>query len=71
MAMSPDCLSMLEMTGAVIGVEAVERVIVADRSHDAANQGLKIDVRLGCDFSGNDDQAGGRERFAGNPAIGS
>ena len=30
----------------------------------------KIDVRLGGDFAGDDDQAGGDKRFAGNAAHG-
>ena len=36
----------------------------------AADQRLEIDVSLGGDFAGDDDQAGGGQRFAGHAAVG-
>jgi len=56
--------------GAGVGVEAVEGVVVADGGDGAADYGLEIDVGLGGDFSGDDDEAGGGEGFAGDPAGG-
>ncbi len=56
--------------GAGVGVEAVEGVVVADRGHHAAHQALEVDVGLGGDFAGNDDQAGCGEGFGGDAAIG-
>ena len=41
-----------------IRVEAIQRIVVADGGHHAAHQRLEIDVSLGCDLTGNDDQAG-------------
>ena len=54
--------------GAGVGVEAVERVVVADGGNRAANQRLEIHVSLGGDFAGDDDQAGGGQGFAGHAA---
>src|ERR1039457_5250773 len=56
--------------GAGVGVEAVEGVVVADGGDGAADDGLKIDVGFGGDFSGGDDEAGGGEGFAGDAAGG-
>ncbi len=61
---------MLEMTAQVLAVEAVEGVVVADGGDGAADDGLEIDVGLGGDFTGDDDQAGGGESFAGDAAGG-
>ena len=44
--------------GAGVGVESIERVVVADGCDHAANQALEIDVGLGGDFAGDDHQAG-------------
>ena len=52
-----------------VGVETVEGVVVADGGDHAAHQRLEIDISFGGDFAGNDDQAGGRERLAGHPAV--
>ena len=54
--------------GAGVGVEAVERVVVADGGDRASNQRLEIHVSLGGDFAGDDDQAGGGQGFAGHAA---
>ncbi len=70
MAMSPDCLLMEEITGAGVRIEAIEGVVVSDGGNDAAHEGLEIDISLGGDFSGDDDEAGGGECFAGDAAIG-
>ena len=56
--------------GAGVGVEAVEGVVVADGGDDAAHQALEIDVGLGGDFAGDDHQAGGRQGFGGDAAVG-
>ena len=53
-----------------VGVEAVERVVIADGGDDAAHEGLEIDIGLGGDFAGDDDQAGGGQGFAGHAAVG-
>jgi len=52
--------------GAGVAIEAVESVVVSDALHGAADDLLKIDVGFGGDFSGDDDQAGGGKRFAGD-----
>ncbi len=56
--------------GAGVAIEAVESVVVSDALHGAADDLLKIDVGFGGDFSGDDDQAGGGKRFAGDAAEG-
>jgi hypothetical protein len=56
---------MVEMTA-----QAIERVVVADGGHHAANQTLKVDVGLGGDFTGNDHQAGSRKGLGGDAAVG-
>ena len=56
--------------GAGVAVEAIERVIVADGLHDAADQRLEIHIGFGGDFSGDDDQAGCGESLAGDAAGG-
>ena len=56
--------------GAGVGVEAVEGVVVSDGGDGAADDGLEIDVGLGGDFSGDDDEAGGGEGLAGDAAGG-
>ena len=56
--------------GAGIGVKAIERVIVPDRSHHPAHQGLEVNVCLGRDLAGNDHQASGGKGFGGYAAEG-
>ena len=56
--------------GAGVGVEAVERVVVADGGDHAAHQALEIDVGLGGDFAGDDHEAGGGQGFGGDAAVG-
>src|SRR5215467_5871168 len=56
--------------GAGVGVESVEGVVVADGVNDAADDGLKINVGFGGDFSGDDCEAGGHKGFAGYAAGG-
>ncbi len=53
-----------------VGVESVEGVVVADGGDHAADQRLEIDIGLGGDFAGDDDQTGGGESFAGDTAAG-
>ena len=43
-------------------------LVVADGGDCAANQSLELDVRLGGDFSGDDDQSGGGQGFASHAA---
>jgi len=56
--------------GAGVAVEAVEGVVVSDGLDGAADDLLEIDVGFGGDFSGDDDEAGGGEGFAGDAAGG-
>ncbi len=51
-----------------IGVEAEFRAGVADVADHFAREVGEIDVGLGGDFAGDDDQAGGDQRFAGDAA---
>ncbi len=53
-----------------VGVEAVERIVIADRGDHTANQRLKINVSLSGDLAGDDDQAGRRQRLASHTAVG-
>jgi hypothetical protein len=53
-----------------VRVEALEGIVIADLVHRVANKGLEVDISLGGDLAGNDDQAGASERFAGNAAVG-
>ncbi len=56
--------------GAGVGVEAIEGVVIADGGYNTAHQALQIDIGLGGDFAGDDNQAGGRQSFGGDTAIG-
>src|SRR5208282_2491906 len=56
--------------GAGVAVEAVEGVVVSDGLDGAADYVLEIDVGFGGYFSGDDDQSGGGEGFAGDAAGG-
>jgi len=56
--------------GAGVGVEAFEGVVVPDLVDRVADQGLEVDVGLGSDLPGDDDQAGAGEGLAGNAAVG-
>jgi len=56
--------------GAGVGIETVESVVVADGRNFAPDQSLKIDIGLGGDFAGDDDQSGGGQSLAGNAAGG-
>ena len=60
---------MVEIT-ARVAVEAVEGIVISDRLDGAANHLLEIDVSFGRNFPGDDDQAGGGERFTGDAAGG-
>ena len=53
-----------------IGVEAVERVVVADRGHHAADQRLEVDIGLGGDLARDDHQPGGRQGLGRHAAVG-
>ena len=52
-----------------IGIEAVERVVVADRSNHPTDQALEIDVGLGRDLARDDHQAGRRQGFRRHAAV--
>ena len=54
--------------GASVAIEAVDGVVIADGADGAADYALEIDISLGGDFAGNDDQAGCGESFAGHAA---
>src|SRR5262249_23417834 len=56
--------------GAGIGIESVEGVVVADGGDFSADQRLEIDVGLGGDFAGDDDQAGRGQGLAGDATGG-
>ena len=56
--------------GAGVRVEAIERIVIADGGDHAAHQRLEIDVGAGGDFTRDDDEAGGGQRFAGHAAVG-
>ena len=51
-----------------IGIEAVERVVVADGGDVAPHQRLKIDISFGGDFAGDDYQAGRGKGLTGHAA---
>jgi len=55
--------------GAGVGIEAVDRVVIADGSDHAAYQRLEIDIGACTDFSCNHYQTGRGQGFAGNPAM--
>ncbi len=55
--------------GAGVGVEAVECVVIADCCDSSADQALEVDVSLGRDLAGNDDQAGAGQRLARHAAV--
>src|SRR5581483_5602928 len=52
-----------------VGVEAVLRTRVADLGHLPAHEPRDVDVRLGRDLTGDDDEAGGDERLACDAAV--
>ena len=52
-----------------VGVETIDRVVIPNGSDHAAHERLKIDVGTSADFSGNHNQTGRGQRFAGNAAI--
>ena len=53
-----------------VAVEAVVGVVVADPAHRLARDLLDVDVGVGRDLAGDDDQAGVDERLAGDAAVG-
>ena len=52
-----------------VAVEALEGVVVTDLTDGVADQGLEVDVGLGGDLSGDDDEAGAGEGLAGDAAV--
>ena len=56
--------------GAGIGVESIDSIVIANGADDATDQRLEVDIGAGGDFSGNDDEAGRGEGFAGHAAVG-
>ena len=54
--------------GAGVGIESIERVVVADGGHRAPHDALKVYVGFGGDFAGDDDQTGGGQSFASDAA---
>ena len=55
--------------GAALVVEADFGVVVADAAHGFLGDLAIVDVRLGRDFAGNHDEAGGDQGFAGDAAL--
>ena len=53
-----------------VAVEAVGGVVVADAAHGLARDFLDVDVGVGRDLAGDDDQAGVHERLARDAAVG-
>ena len=53
-----------------VAVEAVAGVVVADLAHGLAGDVLDVDVGVGGDLPGDDDQAGVDERLAGDAPVG-
>ncbi len=53
-----------------VAVEAVGGVVVADLAHRLTRDFLNVDVGVGGDLAGDDDQAGVDERLAGDTAVG-
>ena len=53
-----------------VGVESVQRVVVADGRDHAAHQALEIHIGFGGNFAGDDHQAGGGQRLRGHAAVG-
>jgi hypothetical protein len=51
-----------------VRVEAVLGAVVADLADLLADERRDVDVGLGRDLSGDDDEAGGHQRLAGDPA---
>ena len=56
--------------GAGVRVEAVERIVVADRGNHAAHQRLEVNVSVGRDLSRDDHQSGCGQGLAGHAAVG-
>src|SRR5205085_1020031 len=56
--------------GAGVGVKAVNGIVIADGLNYSADDGLEIDVSFGGNFSGDDDQTGAGQGFAGDAAGG-
>ncbi len=56
--------------GAGVAVEALEGVVVADLADRVADESLEVDVGLGGDLAGDDDEAGAGEGLAGDAAGG-
>jgi len=56
--------------GAGVAVEALEGIVIADLADRLADQGLEVDVGLGGDLTGDDDEAGAGEGLAGDAALG-
>src|SRR5260221_1210723 len=52
------------------GIKTKESVVVSDLLDGLANQIIVVDDGRGGDFTGNNDQAGGYQSFAGDPALG-
>jgi len=70
LAMSPDCLLIVEITAQVFGVESVDSVVVADGRDDTTDQRLEVDIRARSNLAGNDDEARRSEGLAGHAAVG-
>jgi hypothetical protein len=55
--------------GAGVGIKSIERIVIANGLHYAADSLLKVDISFGGDFAGDDHQASGCQRFAGDAAV--
>jgi hypothetical protein len=53
-----------------VGVEALEGIVITDLVDRVADEGLEVDVGLGGDLTGDDDEAGAGESLAGDAAVG-
>ncbi len=53
-----------------VGIESVERIVVANRGHHSAHQALEIYIGLGGDFTCDHHQSGGGQGFSCHTAVG-
>ena len=67
-AMSGDCSSMRDDHAAGVAVEAEGLAVVADVAHGLAHELRDVDVGVGGDLTGDDDEPGGEQRLARDPA---
>ena len=61
---------MVEMTAQVLESKPWVGVVIADVGDGVADEGLEVDIGLGGDLTGDDDEAGAGEGLAGDAAVG-